>query len=720
MAQMTLPAAPNYKRTSYSGLLGCDFSVDPSLVDRRHSPDCLNMISDNGGNPIKRKGWEIVNNSSNGKIENIWSFYAGQRYIIFTSNNNGSCELHCITESGNEVELADGGVSVASGKHCAFYTDISESQVGFYLIDGTKYHRIYSENNSIRYEEVSPKVPTVLISRSPNGGGEVYEDINLLTRERVEQFLNTAGNTTFVLSSPVDTTKEWSAYYQEQSGNETTWVKDTGATVNEATVTMSAAHAPIVTGQDNIKIQYFSTNADRSGDVLSSTSCAHFSSTAQDQIFLTGNSTKPNNIYYSAPNDITYFPDLNYLNIGGVNKIMGFLNLGEYLAVVKEGTSDDSTIFLIYQTSIRSTTVSASDGKTTTTQDRTFAVKRSTAGIGAISKYCFGVLNDEPLFLSAYGVYGVISTNITSEKIARNRSYYVDPKLTAEPDIADAVSTVWNNYYIIAANGSHYENVTKVDEDGNEYVDEVPQGHMYVFDGRHKGNNSRGNTNYGYEAYYWEGIPAICVTSYDKELWFGTPKGEVCRFKSSGNPTDYSDGTMIGETTGGRAITARWATPNDNDGLSEYYKTMNKKGTMCTVAPFNRSSVKVYLSVDGYTRGYIGMAYVDISGLFDGEIDFGRLSFDSRTTPRDFFFKKKQKKYQRIQIILENDEINEPFGIFEIVKTYTVTKFAKNSDYTPNITPSSADQSGYQTHTITIELEDDSEQSMGFNGTRWK
>ena len=56
MAQMSVPAEPSYKSTSYSGLKGADFSNDPSLVARNHSPDLLNMISDNGGSPIKRLG----------------------------------------------------------------------------------------------------------------------------------------------------------------------------------------------------------------------------------------------------------------------------------------------------------------------------------------------------------------------------------------------------------------------------------------------------------------------------------------------------------------------------------------------------------------------------------------------------------------------------------------------------------------------------------------
>ena len=698
MAQMNLPAAPNYRRTSYSGLLGCDFSVDPSLVNKRRSPDCLNMISDEGGNPIKRKGWEVVNNSRSGRIENIWSFFENQRYIVYTcKTGNNTAELVLINESGEEIELKQGGVVIKAGKHCAFYTNTSNSQYGFYIIDGEKYHRIYYDEG-IHYEEVDPHVPLFIIAREPNGGGEIYEEINLLTRQRKEQFINTEDNKTFVVSSAIDTNKP---LLFEYLGNDGEWHTDSSATPNGSTVTVNTVHY-LHKNSDDIRITYYATGDDKSSYILQCEACAHFSATIQDQIFLTANPNRHNHVYYSAQNDISYFPDTNYLNIGGENEIMGFLNFGEYLAVIKESATNDSSIFLIYPTSISSKTVSSEDGKTTTTQERTFAVKRSIAGIGAISKYAFAVLNDEPLFLSSLGVYGVISSNMASEKIVRNRSFMVDQKLTKE-NLKNSIATVWNNYYVISAGGEEtkqdyvrdnngdivYETVTKTIVDtytgeSLDYEEEAPKmqtvsaGRMYLLDGRHKTSNNAGNTNYGYESYYWEGIPAICLASYEKELWFGTADGRVCRFKNNGEDTDYSDGTdMSDETVEGIPIVARWSTPNDNDGMTEYFKTMMKKGTMCTVSPYTSSSVKVYISVDGYPRKFIGKYYADITTLFDGEIDFSKLSFDASVAPKDRFFRKKQKKYKRLQIILENDAPNQAFGVFEIVKTYVYQRYAK-------------------------------------------
>ena len=57
---LNLPAMPNPKHTSYGNFGGVDFSQDSSLVDSRRSPIGLNMISDNGGNPVKRVGWRVL------------------------------------------------------------------------------------------------------------------------------------------------------------------------------------------------------------------------------------------------------------------------------------------------------------------------------------------------------------------------------------------------------------------------------------------------------------------------------------------------------------------------------------------------------------------------------------------------------------------------------------------------------------------------------------
>ena len=60
MAQIKVPDAPKEFAQHYEMLLGVDFQADQTQVDRRRSPDMVNMISDYGGNPIKRDGFRKV------------------------------------------------------------------------------------------------------------------------------------------------------------------------------------------------------------------------------------------------------------------------------------------------------------------------------------------------------------------------------------------------------------------------------------------------------------------------------------------------------------------------------------------------------------------------------------------------------------------------------------------------------------------------------------
>ena len=60
------------------------------------------------------------------------------------------------------------------------------------------------------------------------------------------------------------------------------------------------------------------------------------------------------------------------------------------------------------------------------------------------------------------------------------------------------------------------------------------------------------------------------------------------------------------------------------------------------------------------------------------DIDFERFTFNSNESPQEIYFNKKQKKYKRLMIVIRNDSLNEPFGIHEIVKTFTYNNYSKN------------------------------------------
>jgi hypothetical protein len=267
------------------------------------------------------------------------------------------------------------------------------------------------------------------------------------------------------------------------------------------------------------------------------------------------------------------------------------------------------------------------------------------AGIGAVAKGCFANLKDDPLFLSTSGVTAITSTLLSYDRTVENRSFLVDKKLTLEDNLKEAVSCVYDGYYHVFINDR-----------------------VYILDSRHKTNVQQGGTNYIYEAYYWENVPARVVRPIGNELWFGSALGNLCKFNSD-LPIEqvYNDD--------GEAITAQWATPNDNDGATQLFKTLMKKGCLVTISPFFQSSGKVYFIRDGNGEIFVKSQNMDI--FYWDKVNFERFTFSSNESPQEIYFNKKAKKYKRMQIVIRNDVVNEPFGIHEIVKTYSVGNYSK-------------------------------------------
>ncbi len=245
------------------------------------------------------------------------------------------------------------------------------------------------------------------------------------------------------------------------------------------------------------------------------------------------------------------------------------------------------------------------------------------------------------------------SAAYTSEKLAQQRSFYVNARLTEEPNLADAEAVIWNGMYILA----------------------LPDGHCYVMDGRQqKSYKSASLGDFVYECYYWENVPArtwMCVRdSTEEELYFGTADGKICKVNSDiEGMARYSDD--------GEAIDAVWSTKYDDDGTPAVLKTMIKRGCCVTIKPYARSSGTVYFKSDrsGGEARQVTSKPMDILDFTD--IDFERFTFNTDDSPQEIFLNRKVKNYKRLQLIVRNSEVNEGFGIFQITKHFVVGNYAK-------------------------------------------
>ena len=603
--------SPAVHRQEYNKFKGVDMSADPALIDESRSPWAPNLISDTGGNPEKRPGWRTL-----AEVE------APVNGIFYTVLNgepqnlvHGGTKLYRWDGAGTPVQLMEGitdarSTAVTMAGKCWLLTG------GEYLCyDGTEVKPV-SEN---------AYVPLVIIGRKPTGGGTPYEDINLLTGRQKNSFLSDGTAKEYQLTATDITAVE------EITVNGTAVTAYTVDTAKGLVTFTTAPAAPTVTGQDNV-IVTFSKTYDGYAERIAKCSTAAFFG---DRLFFTGNPDYPNQDWHSGLNEPSYFPDLSYSQVGSEETaIIGYRRLGQYLAVIKEDNSQDSTVFL------RSYDIS-NDGTAV------FALRPGAVGVGAVSRWAFANLMDEPLFLARTGVYAITSNAVTAERTIKNRSYFVDSALTKENNLSEAVACEWNGYYLLAVNGR-----------------------CYILDGKQaKSGKGQYSGDYSYECYHWENVPARVLLERDGALFFGTSDGRLCRFNTDiDGVKKYNDD--------GEPIVASWSTKADDDGDFMVYKTMTKRGGGVMLKPYIRSGVHILLRSDSDAAGKeIGYQAVDI---FDWEdIDFSRFSFDSNEAPRVIPFNRKKKKYLTLQIVVKNDAVNEGFGVYGIIKRYITGSYKK-------------------------------------------
>ena len=100
------------------------------------------------------------------------------------------------------------------------------------------------------------------------------------------------------------------------------------------------------------------------------------------------------------------------------------------------------------------------------------------------------------------------------------------------------------------------------------------------------------------------------------------------------------------------------------------YKTMVKRGSGVMLKPYTRSSVRVFAKTDRDFGRLIRESWMDIFNFW--EIDFSRFSFNTNDAPQVVPFNNKVKKYKTLQLIVKNEGLDEAFGVFGLIKRFTV------------------------------------------------
>lgn len=596
-------------RKVYSDFAGVDFSIDKAMVQSNRSPDALNVwknYKDTEGASIEtRPGFKLIGTIGT----KIMGIYAVSDSTAIVHSGNKLYKWTNFPDTPTEDTLTE----LFTGMDINNRTSFNKFGDYLYINDGTNYLRY----NGTTVSPVSNDafIPTTTIGRNPSGGGEMYQDVNVLSSQRINQFLADGTSTAYVLDAIGITSVDKVVVNDVE-------VASTDYTVNTSTGTVTfntAPSVPALSGRDNVYITFTKEIVGYQDRISKCKKAVIW----DDRIFYTGNPTYPNAVFHCELNNPAYISDLSYYEDGANDSPIKDIVVGaDVLWVFKEKDQNNANVF--YHTK----TIDNEQGKVYPCVQGNVEVGCSSVAVNFL---------DDIVYLSKDGLQGIITSELDSRQIVSPRSHFVDNRLISNTDYYNAQMEEWEGYLLILV--------------GDE---------VYLADSRQKASYL---SSFEYEWYLWniaEAQPNI-LKKYNNKLYIGGKDGAVYKVE--------------GTNDNGVSIESYWTTPMDNFGYFNHYKTTNKRGGIAKLRSMQTGKVKIAVKTDKMPE-YVMTTEKSLKGFDFGNIDFSNFSF-ATTNEVFLIYKVKQKKIKEISLKIYSDELNKPFGVFSMVLEAFVGGYAK-------------------------------------------
>lgn len=524
-----------------------------------------------------------------------------------------------------------------------------------FIVDGKTYW-IYDGENDVFTSVLNSsyaKIPLTRISCSPdNGAGTSYDEKNLLSYGFEQRYLVDSQHSTvkvFQLMWGNLTDDLLIVKVMDSNGVMQPKTEGTDFSVNRTTGQVTFVTAPgtsPIDGEDNVYITAFHIpDADASMSVPDCISKCTIGALfgvngATDRLFLSGNPEHPNIDWHSGQYDPTYFPDTYYSKLGrDTSAIVGYSMVNNYLAVHKDEKEIDQSVFVREGDLITTGEKSSSAGQTIYVTEPAFKLINTLQGPGAIAPYTFGNMQTEPLFLTRSGIFAITAQDITGEKYAQNRSFYINGALTKENGLENAHAIVYKDMYFLFINNK-----------------------AYVLDGLQTLPRTKDEpyATRQYVCFYLTNLPINVAWIENNVLWFGTTNGKICSFYTDDLASEsYNDD--------GKAIEAWWETA-DLDGKL-FYKNKTFRYIALRLISYYSSRAKVYSKSRGIWTKIKEQHFSNEVFRFS-TIIFSQWTFNNDTSDPVMSSKLRVKKIDKARFKIENTYNNEPFGIHDLALEY--------------------------------------------------
>jgi hypothetical protein len=579
----------------YSNFRGVDFANEASLVNLSRSPDALNVwknYNDAQGECIEtRPGLRLLGTIGN-KILGIYALSDSKAVVhsgkyLYSWNNFPDTPMQ-ITELFANMNINN-------------RTSFNKFGNYLYINDGDNYLRY--DGTTLSNVSDNAYIPTTTIGRSPSGGGEMYQDVNLLSNKRINQFTADGTSVDYVLDAVgIDSVNKVVVNDVELSS--TAYSVNTGTGV----VTFNTAPTAPAQGQDNVYITFTKTTPGYQNRISNCKKALIW----DNRMFFTGNASLPNVLFHCKLNDPTYISDLAYYEDGNSDSAIKDIVVGsDVLWVFKNKDQNNANVF--YHT------------KTTSAEAGNIYPNKQ----GNIETGCYSVaINflDDIVYLSKNGLQGIITAQLENKQIISPRSHFVNSKMINNSDYYNAQMENWNGYLLVLV--------------GDE---------IYLADSRQK---TEYLSSYEYEWYLWKfNITPSLLKCYNGKLYMGDNEGNIY--------------CIEGTNDNGQAIESYWTTPMDNFKYPNHYKTTNKRGGIAKLKSIQNGKTKLAIRTERMSD-FEYLTQKNLNGFNFGDIDFENFSFEN-TKEVYLIYKIKKKKIHEISLKFYSDELDKPFGIYSII-----------------------------------------------------
>lgn len=622
MATFSVPSSPARQVINIDTFEGVDFTNSPANIEDTKSPNAVNMIRDVPGKVRKRMGYYLVKEYEEYIDEEETE---PNRVNGYHFRNKDDIPIYHI---GNKLYKDD--IMIYEGianniSHAWAFND------NLYIIDGKRMLK-YDGETCAPVDE-NGYIPLLTIAKDPSGGGTQYEDFNLVSDGFKEGFAGKANVTAYQLTFGDLNSKTVKV---EILNNQGVWVEKTEGrdfTVDRTNGIVNFTTAPGVsplTGEDNVMITAFRTVEGYADRINHCTFGTRFGvNGAFDRLFLSGNSDYPNADWYSQQWDCTYFPDTGYSLLGSSQSaIVGYSIISNYLAAHKDELEKDLSIIIREGDLVDN--------------NPSFRIINTLQGAGAISSNSFAYLRTEPLFLTRNGLFAVTAQDITGEKYAQSRSFFLNGKLMEEDyeDLRSSRAIIFNDMYLLAVKNN-----------------------LYILDGLQpiRTDRSEPYATRQYAGFYCDNLPIHYMWEWENVLYFGTENGKIFAFYKDKESTDsYNDN--------GNPIHATWETA-DLEGKFFY-----KNKSFRYLAVKLGAAVATSIRISGMRKGVWSLLKEDnTKGRYFSymHLIYSKFSYSTDTTERIVASKTSIKKVDKTRFKFENENLNEPFSLFSFAIEYT-------------------------------------------------